>query len=108
MNEQKPIHKMGTTANGSEVSAGYYVVGPNGQLVLSRPDQPVKPGWRLATEDDIAQKELLEEERRAKDTSGEHEARERQAAFERERQAAIEASSTKWTVDDPGKPGSNR
>jgi hypothetical protein len=107
MNEQKPIHKMGKTASGAEVSAGYYVLGPNDQLVLSRPDQPLKPGWWLATEDDIAHKELLEEERRAKDTSGEHEARERQADFEATRNAAIQASSTELTVGD-NDPSSDR
>jgi hypothetical protein len=86
-----PIHKTGTTAHGRTVSAGYYVVGPSGQLVLQRPDQPVKSGWRLATDDDVTAKQELERKRRGRDRSGEHDDRAAQADRAAGKAAAVAA-----------------
>lgn len=92
------IHKVGRTASGAQVSAGYYVIGPNDQLVLQRPDQPLKGGWRLATQEDIDEKERLEQERRATDTSGEHAERAKLAAAAAAKRAWVEGRSTKLTL----------
>lgn len=49
----KPIHVIKKNSHGVDVVAGTHVVGPMGQIVLKRPDQPIKAGWRYATDADI-------------------------------------------------------
>jgi hypothetical protein len=95
-----PIHKIGTTASGMTVSAGYHAVGPDGQLVLLRPDTPLKSGWRLATQDDLAAAERLESARAAKDKSGEREDRSEQSARYDAKRADTDAAGQTLTVSD--------
>lgn len=96
-----PIHATGTTASGVTASRGYQAIGPSGQLVLMRPGTPLKPGWRFATQADIDAAEAAEAKRRARDRSGEHEDRARQAARAAAKRAVIEVAGQKLTVDDP-------
>lgn len=55
------IHIVGKNAHGQEVSDGIFAIGPSGQLVMAK--QPLKPGWRPATEDEIVAAEHAESER---------------------------------------------
>jgi len=48
------IYEYGTTASGDTVKKGRYAVDPSGHVVLVPMTRPIKAGWRLATQDDIA------------------------------------------------------
>jgi hypothetical protein len=95
----KPIHSTGTNASGAVVSRGYHGVGPSGQLVLIRPGTPLKPGWRFATKADIDAAEAAEAKRRAKDKSGEHDERDRQAARSAAKRTALDAATRNPELD---------
>lgn len=45
------IHEIGFDASGQPSSSGFYVVGPDGRIVLV---QSIKPGWRIATQADLS------------------------------------------------------
>lgn len=65
MSEPTKIEKR--TAHGGSANLGYHAVNPNGDLVLLPKNAPLKDGWRLATEEDIAAKGRAEHERRARE-----------------------------------------
>lgn len=58
------IHEMQSDAHGQPASRGFYAMSPAGDLVLLAPGQPVKPGWRVADEQDIDASLAKEAERK--------------------------------------------
>jgi len=98
--QPKPIQKTGTTASGATVSAGSYAIGPSGQLVLLSPGSPLKPGWRFAKQADLDAAAAAEVKRRAKDKSGEHDDRARNAERAASKRAAVEAGGERLTMTD--------
>jgi hypothetical protein len=64
------IHEFGPDAHGDPVSSGRYVVSPDGaRLVLLAARAPLKAGWRLATEQDLAASQALESARLSREAT---------------------------------------
>lgn len=57
---REAIHDTGLDAHGEEVSNGFYAVHPQGHLVLVK---ELKPGFRIASDEDIAAVEKAEADR---------------------------------------------
>jgi len=48
------IEKFGKDAHGQQCSEGFYAVHPDGHVVLLPPSSQLKPGFRYATESEVA------------------------------------------------------
>lgn len=64
----------GLNNHGEPVVRGFHAVGPSGNLVLLRPDAPLKAGWRFATQDDLESSQLIAAASNGPDDPG-HDAR---------------------------------
>lgn len=56
MDDTKPpvkIEEIQRNAHGEPAPRGFYAISPQGNVVLLAPGQPVKPGFRVATQEDL-------------------------------------------------------